>query len=75
MLTFFFHFENQALVISILGIRSNKRFNKMLHAFNKLPNGSSVIERLKYFKEMNFILSTVLWCYGLTLGSCGIWYH
>lgn len=40
----------------------------MLDVFHTLENGSSVIERLTYFQEMNLLLSTVLCCYALTLG-------
>lgn len=57
-----------ALIIAFLGVRSHMRFNRMLEAFYDLDNGSAVIERLKYFQEMNLLLTIVLCCYALSLG-------
>ncbi|KAI7896108.1 uncharacterized protein EV154DRAFT_280633 [Mucor mucedo] len=56
------------LIISSLGIRSHKRFNRMLETLHMLENGSSVIARLEYFQEMNLLISILLCFYALTLG-------
>ncbi|GAA5799487.1 hypothetical protein HPULCUR_004903 [Helicostylum pulchrum] len=58
----------EGFIISCLGIRSNKRFNRMLKIFRDLGRSDVVIARLLYFKEMNMLISIILCFYALTLG-------
>lgn len=57
------------LITSALGIRSNLRFNRLLKLSKNLKNGSIVIEKLSYFKDMNIYLTVVLFSYGISLST------
>lgn len=39
----------------------------MIDALRMLNNGTSVVERLEYFQEMNLLISCLLCCYALNL--------
>lgn len=55
------------LITAVLGIRSNFRFSRLLKLSTNLKNGSIVIEKLNYFKDMNIYLTIVLFSYGVSL--------
>ncbi|KAG2233853.1 hypothetical protein INT48_005299 [Thamnidium elegans] len=59
----------EMLFTSVLGLRSNARFKRLLKMSRNLKNGSIVIEKLEYFKDMNIYLTVVLFSYGISLAT------
>lgn len=58
------------LITSLLGIRSNRRFRRILNISRNLKHGgAAIVEKLAYFKDMNIYLTTVLFFYALSLGT------
>lgn len=58
-----------ALVTSLLGIRSHFRFKRII-ALSHRNNGASnkvIATRLSYFKDMNVLISIILFCYAASL--------
>lgn len=54
------------LITAMLGIRSNFRFKRII-AYSmrtKSSTSTAIVNRLSYFKEMNIILTCVLFIYG-----------
>lgn len=50
-----------------MGIRSHRRFNKILKASLNMKHGSAIVDKLAYFKDMNVLLTSVLFFYGSSL--------
>ncbi|GAA5809842.1 hypothetical protein MFLAVUS_003257 [Mucor flavus] len=59
----------EMLFTSVLGLRSNVRFKRLLKMSRNLKNGSIIIEKLEYFKDMNIYLTVVLFSYGISLAT------
>ncbi|KAL7318888.1 hypothetical protein PS15m_002075 [Mucor circinelloides] len=60
----------EVLITSLLGIRSNRRFGRILNISRNLKHGgAAIVEKLAYFKDMNIYLTTVLFFYALSLGT------
>lgn len=58
------------LITSLLGIRSDRRFRRILNISRNLKHGgATIVEKLAYFKDMNIYLTTVLFFYALSLGT------
>ncbi|GAN07118.1 hypothetical protein MAM1_0149c06610 [Mucor ambiguus] len=59
----------EVLITSLLGIRSDRRFRRILNISRNLKHGgAAIVEKLAYFKDMNIYLTTVLFFYALSLG-------
>ncbi|KAI8640143.1 hypothetical protein BD408DRAFT_327933, partial [Parasitella parasitica] len=59
----------EVLITSLLGIRSNRRFRRILNISRNLKHGGTAIaEKLAYFKDMNIYLTIVLFFYAVSLG-------
>ncbi|ORY99061.1 hypothetical protein BCR43DRAFT_435997 [Syncephalastrum racemosum] len=61
-----FAYGGEVLITACLGIRSNFRFKRIIAGAKRSQNSShvSVVNRLTYFKEMNFFLTIGLFSYG-----------
>ncbi|KAK4515897.1 uncharacterized protein ATC70_010855 [Mucor velutinosus] len=60
----------EVLITSLLGIRSDRRFRRILNISRNLKHGgAAIVEKLAYFKDMNIYLTTVLFFYALSLGT------
>ncbi|KAI8137075.1 hypothetical protein BJV82DRAFT_367682 [Fennellomyces sp. T-0311] len=59
-------YGGEVLLTAALGIRSNFRFKRIIAASrrNKSSATTAIVNRLSYFKEMNIILTIVLFIYG-----------
>ncbi|KAI8994840.1 hypothetical protein BDB01DRAFT_774237 [Pilobolus umbonatus] len=56
------------LIASMLGIRSDRRFSRLLKISRNMKHGGSqVVEKLSYFRTMNIYLTIVLFFYGTGL--------
>ncbi|CEP19784.1 hypothetical protein [Parasitella parasitica] len=63
------HPHTKVLITSLLGIRSNRRFRRILNISCNLKHGGTAIaEKLAYFKDMNIYLTIVLFFYAMSLG-------
>lgn len=61
---------NPVLLTSLLGIRSDRRFRRILNISRNLKHGgAAIVEKLAYFKDMNIYLTIVLFFYALSLGA------
>ncbi|CDS13934.1 hypothetical protein LRAMOSA06107 [Lichtheimia ramosa] len=59
-------YGGEVLITAMLGIRSNFRFKRII-AYSmrtKSSTSTAIVNRLSYFKEMNIILTCVLFIYG-----------
>lgn len=57
------------MVISGLGVRTHYRFKEMLSKFASVDRGgTTIIERLTYFQDMNILLAFVVFIYGSSMG-------
>lgn len=58
--------------MACLGVVSHFRFRKLLNKSPNTTNGRSITQKIRYFQEINVILSTVLFGHGtlLTILSC-----
>ena len=55
------------MITAALGIRSNFRFKRIIASSRRNKPGAStnaIINRLSYFKEMNIVLTIILFIYG-----------
>ncbi|KAL9540408.1 hypothetical protein MBANPS3_009694 [Mucor bainieri] len=60
----------EILITSLLGIRSDRRFRRILNISRNLKHGgAAIVEKLAYFKDMNVYLTTVLFFYAISLGT------
>ncbi|KAI9488414.1 hypothetical protein BDB00DRAFT_848328 [Zychaea mexicana] len=60
-------YGGEVLITAALGIRSNFRFKRIIAASRRNKAGATtnaIINRLSYFKEMNIILTVILFIYG-----------
>ncbi|KAI9485863.1 MAG: hypothetical protein EXX96DRAFT_495323 [Benjaminiella poitrasii] len=55
----------EVLITSALGIRSHRRFKRILNISSNLKHGAAqIVEKLAYFKDMNIYMTIVLFFYG-----------
>lgn len=60
---------HKVLITSLLGIRSDRRFRRILNISRNLKHGgAAIVEKLAYFKDMNIYLTTILFFYAISLG-------
>ncbi|KAI9257987.1 hypothetical protein BDA99DRAFT_514937 [Phascolomyces articulosus] len=60
-------YGGEVLITAALGVRSNFRFKRIIAASRRNKSSASsnaIINRLSYFKEMNIILTIILFIYG-----------
>jgi ribosomal protein L2 len=56
------------LITSILGVRSHRRFMRIINISRNLKTGATaIVERLAYFRDMNAFLTIILFIYGTSL--------
>lgn len=62
----------ELFIVACLGVVSHFRFKKLLKSSRDTVNGRSIIPKIRYFQEINLVLSTVLFGHGtlLTILSC-----
>ncbi|ORE05638.1 hypothetical protein BCV72DRAFT_306225 [Rhizopus microsporus var. microsporus] len=62
----------ELFIVGCLGVVSHFRFKKLLNSSRDTTNGRSIIQKIRYFQEVNKVLSTVLFGHGtlLTILSC-----
>ncbi|KAG1053947.1 hypothetical protein G6F43_004000 [Rhizopus delemar] len=62
----------ELFIVACLGVVSHFRFKKLLRSSRDTVNGRSIIPKIRYFQEINLVLSTVLFGHGtlLTILSC-----
>ncbi|KAI8069038.1 uncharacterized protein B0P05DRAFT_551300 [Gilbertella persicaria] len=62
----------ELFIVACLGVVSHFRFKKLLSSSRNTANGRSISQKIRYFQEVNMILSTVLFGHGtlLTILSC-----
>ncbi|CAO3704056.1 unnamed protein product [Rhizopus stolonifer] len=62
----------ELFIVGCLGVVSHFRFKKLLNSSRDTDNGKSIVHKIRYFQEINLILSTVLFGHGtlLTILSC-----
>lgn len=53
-------FLPELLIVSILGVISHFRFQKLLSTSRDSSNARSITQKIRYFQELNLILSLVL---------------
>ncbi|KAI7900668.1 uncharacterized protein BX663DRAFT_517191 [Cokeromyces recurvatus] len=58
----------EVLITSALGVRSHRRFKRILNISRNLKHGAAkIVEKLAYFKDMNIYLTIILFFYGISL--------
>jgi hypothetical protein len=62
----------ELFIVACLGVVSHFRFRRLLANSRDSVNGRSITQKIRYFQEINVILSTVLFGHGtlLTILSC-----
>lgn len=62
----------ELFIVACLGVVSNFRFKRLLNRSRDTANGRSISQKIRYFQEVNLVLSTVLFGHGtlLTILSC-----
>ncbi|KAG1451923.1 hypothetical protein G6F56_007957 [Rhizopus delemar] len=62
----------ELFIVGCLGVVSHFRFKKLLRNSRNTDNGRSITQKIRYFQEVNLVLSTVLFGHGtlLTILSC-----
>ncbi|GAA5814824.1 hypothetical protein MFLAVUS_008327 [Mucor flavus] len=62
----------ELFIVACLGVVSHFRFRKLLLNSRDTTNGRSITQKIRYFQEINLVLSTVLFGHGtlLTILSC-----
>lgn len=62
----------ELFIVACLGVVSNFRFKRLLNSSRDTVNGRSISQKIRYFQEVNLVLSTVLFGHGtlLTILSC-----
>ncbi|KAI9030075.1 hypothetical protein CLU79DRAFT_733942 [Phycomyces nitens] len=56
----------EVILTALLGVRSHFRFSRMIGLATRTNNNATVISKLNYFRDMNFLLTTSLFSYGLS---------
>lgn len=73
--------KKKALITSLLGVRSHFRFRRIIALSQRNNNSASnkaIASRLAYFKDMNVLISIILFCYAasfIILCSDGLTEH
>ncbi|KAI8876419.1 hypothetical protein K501DRAFT_327044 [Backusella circina FSU 941] len=63
-----FAYSVEILITAILGIRSHRRFMRIINISRNLKTGANaIVERLAYFRDMNAFLTIILFIYGTSL--------
>jgi hypothetical protein len=57
----------ELFIVGCLGVVSHFRFRKLLQNSRDTVNGRSITQKIRYFQEINVILSTVLFGHGTLL--------
>lgn len=57
----------EVLFTVVLGIRSNRRFSRILKIASNMKHGRQIVDKLAYFKDMNVFLTVILFFYGVSL--------
>ncbi|KAI7898801.1 uncharacterized protein BX663DRAFT_555522 [Cokeromyces recurvatus] len=62
----------ELFIVACLGVVSHFRFKKLLSSSRDTVNGRSITQKIRYFQDVNKVLSTVLFGHGilLTILSC-----
>jgi hypothetical protein len=62
----------ELFIVACLGVVSHFRFRRLLANSRDSVNGRAITQKIRYFQEINVILSTVLFGHGtlLTILSC-----
>ncbi|KAI8883996.1 hypothetical protein K501DRAFT_152698, partial [Backusella circina FSU 941] len=57
----------ELFIVACLGVVSHFRFRRLLANSRDSVNGRAIIQKIRYFQEINIILSTVLFGHGTLL--------
>ncbi|KAI7882312.1 uncharacterized protein EV154DRAFT_606049 [Mucor mucedo] len=57
----------ELFIVACLGVVSHFRFKKLLSKSPNTTNGRSITQKIRYFQEINVVLSTVLFGHGILL--------